>query len=348
MQKNAKPKKVSVNRKLIAALTLLVALVLTVIFIFLGVNGRKLDAQGLRKLLPWLPLTNTETGWQQALVPGAGLGETLETAFTADTEGEVAEADLETAAGVLVRRLRDLGWTDVAVRVKDGGLTVTLPKGADTAYLNGILSARGEFTFTDPSGAVFMDGSKVASAAYGYADQTGRNFALSLQFDNEGKKLFGDKSIELLGQSISLLKDGQLMVSPGINEPITQGVVSIPVNSLEEARDSAVLLRSGPLPFGLKAAEAGTSGTALLGGRAQNTLLIALTVVFAVIALYFIITYRLGGLIAAWGAAAAAGPVLLLRGAPGRGLYPDHPGRHPPGLLGRGLCPAEPVPGYAG
>ena len=51
-------KKLTVNRKAVAALTLAVALVLTVIFVALGITGRKIDSQGLYNLLPWLPTPN--------------------------------------------------------------------------------------------------------------------------------------------------------------------------------------------------------------------------------------------------------------------------------------------------
>lgn len=300
MAKNTKTRKWAVNRKLIAALTLAVALVLTVVFLVLGVSGRKMDAQGLYKLLPWLPTPGQSTSWREALLPGAGLGDTLVTAFNPADGAQATPEGFDKAVQVMAFRLRDLGWTDAAVEQRDGKLVVTLPKGADAAYLKDILSQKGEFAFADPAGAVFMDGSHVISSGFGYAGTTQDSVSLSLQFDAEGKAIFATKSSELTGQSITLLRDGQVVVSPGISEPITQGVVSIPMPSLEIARDNAVLLRSGALPFALALDGESAAGSPLLGAQVQNTLIIALLVFLAVVCLYFLVCYRLGGLLAAW------------------------------------------------
>lgn len=293
-------KKLSVNRRLVAAVTLFVALLLTVVFIVLGLNGRLMDKEGLRKLLPWLPSTLQASSWRQALVPGASLGNTLEETFTPVTEGEVTQADLEKAVKVMVKRLYDLGWTDAAVQIKDKALLVTLPEGADTAYLNSVISAKGEFAFTSPDGTPFMTGANVREAGFGYADQTGTNVALSLLFDEEGKQAFGQKSLELSGQSITITRDGQTLASPGISEPILEGQVSIPGFTLETARENAVLLRSGMLPFALTAQGEAVAGQALLGNNAQTVLIIGLSLVFALVALFLLVSFRLGGLVAVW------------------------------------------------
>ena len=301
MAKNKKTgKKFAVNRKAVAALTLAVALALTVIFVTLGITGRKMDAQGLYNLLPWLPTPSQTSKWREALVPDAGLGETLVSSLSPAVEGEASREDLETAARVLSKRLQELGWTDAVVEVKEGGLRVTLPQSADVASLNGILSTKGEFTFTDPAGEVFMDGSNITDVAYGYADATGNSIVLSLKFDDFGKEAFARKSTELAGQRITLKRDGEVVVNPRIEDPITQGTVSIPMDSLDVARDNMVLMRSGVLPFALNLQKEGTKGQPLMGAGVQTILLYAMGALFVVIALYFIARFRLGGLLAAW------------------------------------------------
>ena len=301
MAKNKKTgKKFAVNRKAVAALTLAVALALTVIFVTLGITGRKMDAQGLYNLLPWLPTPSQTSKWREALVPDAGLGETLVSSLSPAVEGEASREDLETAARVLSKRLQELGWTDAAVEIKENGLQVTLPKSAGPDSLNDILSAKGEFTFTDPAGEVFMDGSNITDVAYGYADATGNSIVLSLKFDDFGKEAFARKSTELAGQRITLKRDGEVVVNPRIEDPITQGTVSIPMDSLDVARDNMVLMRSGVLPFALNLQKEGTKGQPLMGAGVQTILLYAMGALFVVIALYFIARFRLGGLLAAW------------------------------------------------
>ena len=293
-------KKLTVNRKAVAALTLAVALVLTVIFVALGITGRKIDSQGLYNLLPWLPTPGETSKWREALVPGAELGETFVSSLSPEMEGEVSKEDLESAVSVLSKRLRELGWTDAAVEIKESRLQVTLPKSADIDHLGDILSAKGEFTFTDPAGEVFMDGSNVTDVNIGYADATGNNIVLSLVFDDFGKEAFARKSTELAGQSLTLKLDGEVVVSPRIEEPITQGIVYIPMASLDMARDNMVLMRSGTLPFALSLLEEGVQGQPLMGAKVQTVLLYALSALFVMIALYFIVRFRLGGVVAAW------------------------------------------------
>ena len=51
----------------------------------------------------------------------------------------------------------------------------------------------------------------------------------------------------------------------------------------------------GALPFALELSGEGTPGTALLGARVQNTLLIALAILFALVAVYLLVCFRLAG-----------------------------------------------------
>ena len=55
MAKDISTRKSSAGAKAIAAVTLVVALLLTGVFMYYGVMGRDMDAEGLYKLLPWLP-----------------------------------------------------------------------------------------------------------------------------------------------------------------------------------------------------------------------------------------------------------------------------------------------------
>lgn len=294
-------KKRSVNRKAVSAVVLVVALALTAVFLVLGVTGRNMDSQGLYRLLPWLPVPGGSTAWQEALVPGAGLGDTVVQTFVPVPSGEAPGEDaLKESARVTAKRLNDLGWTDAAVAVSpEGNLMVTLPKSADTAFLGNLLGIRGEFTFADPEGKVFLNGSHITSAGFGYADQSGTNYALSFQFDAEGKKIFGEKSTELLGKSIMLLRDGVTLSNPSISTPLTEGAVSIPNFTLDAARENAILLRSGALPFAMTLQGAGEPGAALHGAGARRALIIALTCLFILAAAFFIVCFRLAGLAAA-------------------------------------------------
>lgn len=299
MTKKPQKQKIIVNRKLVAALTIIVVLALSIAFVTLGVTGRKMDAQGLYNLLPWLPTPGESTNWRQALVPGAGLDDSV-VVLLSPAGSEAGEEELKAATRVLVKRLGDFGWADTAVQVKEGKLEVTLPKSADVDYLKTLLTAKGEYTFETPEGEVFMTGENVTTAGFGYADQSGQNIALSMVFDSFGKDAFGTKTGELSGQNITLKRDGEVVVSPSIGEAITQGMVSIPGFTLDSARENAVLLRSGALPFALAQEGDSLPGQALLLGDSKDLIIYAFVAVLAILALYLIARFRLGGLIAAW------------------------------------------------
>lgn len=145
-----------------------------------------------------------------------------------------------------------------------------------------------------------MDGSNVTDVDNDYGDATGNNIVLSLKFDDFGKEAFARKTTELAGQSISLKRDGEVVVSPRIEEPITQGTVHIPMASLDMARENMAIMRSGTLPFAFNLLEEGAERQPLMGAGVQTILLYAMGALFVVIALYFIARFRLGGLLAAW------------------------------------------------
>lgn len=300
MAKPVSGKKFSINRKAVSAVTLIVLIALTVVFVWLGVTGRNMDEQGLYKLLPWLPSAGTEARWREALAPGAELGETLVLTLKAEAENPLTEEEQNETVRVLAARIQDMGWQDARVEaLEDGCFQAVLPKAADDGHVEHLLDTKGEFTFADPEGNVFLSSKNVVSAGFGMMNPGDTDYALSLIFDEEGKRIFGEKTTELAGQSIALKLDGNTLVSPGVSEPLTQGAVSIPGFALESAREYAVMLRSGAMPQALEVTEK-TNGAPLLGEGVQDKLIIALMVVFALVALYLIIRQRLGGVVAAW------------------------------------------------
>ncbi len=322
MARPVQTKKTTVNRRLIAGVTLLVAIILTVVFLWLGVTGRNMDSQGLYKLLPWLPVPTQGTLWRQALVPGAGLGDTLtltltpetaapsdtatetETAETTETEPAVAAgfdpAALEESAEVIARRLSDMGWTDSSAVVLGGGIVATLPGGADEASLRTILTTPGEFAFADATGAVFLTGDHLTEAGYGYADNTGNNFGINFSLDAQGKEIFEQKAQELFGQEIQFLRDGAMVISSTFTGLQADGSLLVDNFTLSQAQENTLLLRSGALPAALAVQSDGVAGTALLGSSAQTALIYALIAVLFVASFYLVARFRLAGAVAVW------------------------------------------------
>jgi len=72
---------------------------------------------------------------------------------------------------------------------------------------------------------------------------------VSLQFDTEGAKLFGDLTTRNVGKPVAIFLDGQPISIPRVNEPIKDGSATISGDfTWEEARLLAQRLNSGALP----------------------------------------------------------------------------------------------------
>lgn len=338
MARPSTAKKFKVSDKAVAAVTLAVALILTAVFIVLGFTGRNMDADGLYKLLPWLPVPGETTLWRQALKPSADLGATREYTFairleeakdaadaadntaennaavdTADndvaddteakdaadnTADNDAAVDIDEITRILSLRMSAMGWYGASVVAEEGKLKVTVPLAEAGAQTAALFSARGEVAFADPSNEPFLTGDHIVETDYRETVDKGV-YALSFRLDNEGKDIFAEQSAALIGQSISIMVDGQVVKSPRITEALTEGMASIPGFSEVEARNLAAIIKSGPLPAALTE-EAAQDGPPAFGNNVQRTLIIALAAAVLIIFLYLVYENRLSGLVAAW------------------------------------------------
>ncbi|MBR1568008.1 MAG: hypothetical protein IJ648_03520 [Lachnospiraceae bacterium] len=65
------------------------------------------------------------------------------------------------------------------------------------------------------------------------------SYVVELEFTEEGAVKFGDVTTELMGMTLGIYVDGELICEPKINEAITQGSSVINVDTYEEARELA-------------------------------------------------------------------------------------------------------------
>lgn len=291
------------NSKAIAAITLAVILILTLASAFIGVNGMKLDKEGLYKLLAWIPTPLQSSSWREALVPGTDLGDNRVQTYTVGTgvEGEAAsEEQLKETVNVLTKRLLFGGWNSALAEVFDGSkIRLSLPLDGTHDHAFEMLAAKGDFALADPDGVAFLDYKNVKQAAYGPTPNED-SYAVSFLLDNEGKQIFADKTTQLLGQSISLMIDGVAVASPGINVPLTDGQASLPGFNDETSLAYASMMQYGPLALELKLEDQSLTGMPIFGANVQNMLIITLGIAVLLVILYALFTFRLGGLIAVW------------------------------------------------
>ena len=121
---------------------------------------------------------------------------------------------------------------------------------------------------------------------------------VSIQFNDEGAKLFEKLTEKNVGKPLAIFVGGQLISAPNVNEKISGGKAQISGRfTLEEANKLARDLNTGAIPAPIVLAGQYTIG-ATLGQDALNKSLFAGSIGFLLVALFMILYYRLPGLLA--------------------------------------------------
>ena len=129
-------------------------------------------------------------------------------------------------------------------------------------------------------------------------DQTTLSPVISLKFNSEGSKLFADITKNNIGKAIAIYLDGGPISAPVVREAITGGEAQITGSfTPEEAKQLVGRLNSGALPVPISLVSTQTIGPSLGATAVENGIRAAL-MGFLVIAIFFLIWYRLPGLLA--------------------------------------------------
>lgn len=121
---------------------------------------------------------------------------------------------------------------------------------------------------------------------------------VSLEFNDEGKKLFGEITERNVGKYVAIFLDGEPISVPVVNEPITDGKAVISGNfTVASAKQLTQRLNAGALPVPIALVSQQTVG-ASLGMDSLNKSLYAGLIGFLAVAIFMIALYRLPGLLA--------------------------------------------------
>jgi protein-export membrane protein SecD len=121
---------------------------------------------------------------------------------------------------------------------------------------------------------------------------------VALQFNNEGGDLFEEITEENVGEILAIFLDGAPISTPVIQAAISGGQATITGNfTPDEAKQLVGRLNSGALPVPIELISTQTIG-ATLGAGAVDAGLFAGMIGFLILALLFILWYRLPGVIA--------------------------------------------------
>ncbi len=223
-----------------------------------------------------------------------------------------SDEDMMGAISIINNRINGLGVSEPDVRLEGSNrIAVELPGVTDPAEAVRTIgtTAKMEFIRMD-TGEVVVDGSHLSDAQPGTdaeAVDASKQYYVSLKFDDEGAKAFGDATTDLVSKydegddkrRIAIVIDGEVISAPTIQTAITNGSAQISggFSTLQDASNLAIQLNSGALPIELKIVEQNTVG-AQLGPDAIAKSLNAAIIGCILLALFLLVIYRGPGLVA--------------------------------------------------
>lgn len=147
-----------------------------------------------------------------------------------------------------------------------------------------------------------LTGDYVANARAATDPQTGRP-VVSLEFDPQGARIFGDLTTENVDRQMAIILDGVAASAPNINEPILGGRAQITMGggsyneSLLAAENLVIVLRNGALPAPIEKQFETQVGPSL-GADSIRSGALSLAVAFSLVVIFVLFYYRGGGFIA--------------------------------------------------
>lgn len=129
-------------------------------------------------------------------------------------------------------------------------------------------------------------------------DQNDGSPYVSLDFNDEGAKLFADITERNIGKPVAILLDGLVISAPNVNEKITGGQAMISGNfTVDEAKNLVKRLNSGALPVPISLISQQTIESSL-GAKSINNSLVAGLIGLLLVSIFMIVLYRFPGVLA--------------------------------------------------
>lgn len=212
-------------------------------------------------------------------------------------EAPVTDDSLNRAVSIVERRINEMGLTEPIVQ-KEGArrIIVELPGEKNPEKAIETIGKTAVLEFKDESGTTRMTGNDLKTAKE-QIDQ-GKKNVVAIEFTDEGAKKFADLTASNVGRKIGIYLDGAPLTEPVVNEAITGGKAVITGSkTLEDAKNLAILLRSGALPVKLQVMEVRTIGPSL-GQDSKVKSEKAFAIGIVLIMIFLIIIYRMSGVVA--------------------------------------------------
>lgn len=227
-----------------------------------------------------------------------------------EAQGPVTDNDLDQIIAIMRNRVDSLGVTEPNIQ-KEGSnrILIELPGVKDPEEAINIIGKTAKLEFKIYDGTTILEGKDLEEAKEAKDPQSGESVVL-LKFKAEGTKIFADTTAKLVKdfpevggerdqrRIIGIFLDGEILQLPYVMDPIPSGEARITgYKDLSDARNIALLLRSGALPVPVEIIEKRTIGPTLGADSIVKSEKAAIWGI-AVIMLFMLLYYRVPGIIA--------------------------------------------------
>ncbi len=230
---------------------------------------------------------------------------------------ELSDADTAQAQqgviDVIERRINTLGVAEPVIQSTEignaPGILIELPGVSDTEKAKELIgqtaqlvfketNADGEFVATNLTGAHLIGAEATyeqGSNSQGFQSATP---VVSLRFDAEGAEIFKDITTQNLQLPVAIELDGEILSAPTVQSVIENGEAVITgIDSIDEAKELALLLKAGALPVPIQLESENIIG-ATLGLESIQASLLAGLLGIVLVCIFMIIYYRKAGVLA--------------------------------------------------
>lgn len=212
-------------------------------------------------------------------------------------QNPVTQEGMTQVIAIMQQRINEMGLTEPLIQQEGANrIIIELPGEKDPQKAIETIGKTAVLEFKDEEGRVALTGEDLKDAREQM--DNGKNPVVALEFTDEGGDKFAALTEANIGRHIGIYLDGEMLTNPVVNEAITGGrAVITGQRTLDEAKDLAILLRSGALPLKMSVMEVRTVGPTL-GQDSKDKSVTAFTIGLTLVVLFILSMYRMAGFVA--------------------------------------------------